>query len=395
MLENFVVKFFANNRPSPLKSTQKELDNSIQKYLTERNDSTPLETFKENKRFFKGVAATTSQINLVGDKIGGRFTKKGLQSLLSDFDYQGIAVRVDHEDRSLAVGKVFDAQVVTKNGQTRLEAFFWVDGNEAVISKIDSGTYSELSVSFGGFNKLSCGECGVDVELKKLIDSAYWNPEECKCSNGHFLNDPKTNFVNMDNCKPLDEISVVYSGRVRDTSIVKLSKNDTASLQNDDKPLQLVNKFTISGDIKDMTGKTETSAEAENGLVGGAELLKIIQEHAVFKATVDMKNEEIIRHKADIDSLKQQLSESSEKVKQLETDLAQEKQNSQEFSKSKETLDSFLGRVGFSNEANWADKIVAKFLKAEEMPSEAPKADVVFDQGAISMLSKFSFSKKS
>lgn len=117
---------------------------------------------------------------------GGRFGEQELQriaELVVDSP-----VLVGHRKDTLPIARVFQADVITHQGERWVRAhFYWLKkatGSDTLATNIDGGLYKECSLGFT-FMRAECSECGSDIRncahtpgADSLGDSAVYNYRE-------------------------------------------------------------------------------------------------------------------------------------------------------------------------------------------------------------------------
>ena len=134
---------------------------------------------------------------------------------------QSVPVQIMHNTDVLPTGKVLSAKLMPGPKQSnQLQGLFYVDTTDpALISKLDSGTVDEVSVSI--LNKqLLCSDCGWDYMGDDCTLDNLWG---CVCANGHEVGKNGTH-IQSHGLKAWSELSLVGRGAVDGAKILPKPK---------------------------------------------------------------------------------------------------------------------------------------------------------------------------
>lgn len=135
-----------------------------------------------------------------------------------------LPLMIDHRMDGAPKGRIFHAGLHMSEDAVELRTLFYVDPTEqALIAKINNGTYDEVSVSFLA-QKILCSECGFDYRGEE----ANWeNLLSATCNEGHKIGEDGTH-ARLTGLEEFVEISLVARGAADNPKIVGPSASKLA-----------------------------------------------------------------------------------------------------------------------------------------------------------------------
>lgn len=249
----------------------------------------------ETVAVFETSALNTLPINQRGGLFDQARTSETTLRQMADYlntDQQFAPLHSMHDQGStLPIGRVFSGEVVAgDNGVQELRALFYVPKNTGsdIIAKLDTSVIDEVSVGLKT-SHINCSECGFDYIG---TDATFENIWSRTCNNGHEIGVEGVHTI-LNGLDKFLELSLVSRGAAQKTKIMSRTK----SLLGEDG----YKKLAASGHQPEATilFASQTTPKKEPEM----DIAKLVDDLTTAKASVQVKDGELIVVKASVDTL--------------------------------------------------------------------------------------------
>ena len=222
-----------------------------------------------------------------------KFSETALMQMSQRINNQGVPMLLGHKSDSMPTGAWFEAEVQGDNLYSRFYVPKELPEHDDIKARIETDVLDSVSVGFSA-EKHTCSICGNDI----------YDYKNCEHIPGQEY-DGQTCFAILDDVN-LAEISLVYSGAVRNAKILEYSNKkefcDNCKLNFSDQGLKIVHKTKFD------------YALDENPKEGSPVMEELLEKYTQAKEEALAAKEENLKYKEEISQYKEEISKYKEKA---------------------------------------------------------------------------------